>query len=444
MDHKFIKNRDIVLFSFQPWDTELGSNFKDIARELSTFNRVLFVNRALDRISLLRNRNNPQVKARLLSIKYGYEEIVEIQPSLWVQNPRTMVESINWIPFPAVHDWLNKINNRRLATQINAAIHQLGFSNVILLNDNDFIRGRYLKSLVHCTDYIFYKRDYLLGVRYFQRHGPRLEAGTLKDADLVVTNSAYLERLAKKFNPLSFDIGQGFDITNYQNNITFEPEDIAGLKKPVIGFTGFVSYWRIDVETITYIARRLQHCSIVLIGPVDELFDMEDVQDFRNIHFLGYKPPSQLPAYLKHFDVCINPQIRNEITRGNYPRKIDEYLAMGKPVVATETEGMKLFKPYCWLCRNKFEFVENITLILSLPENASSRAEIEKRKAFALTHTWESSIGRLGDAYYQMKFNIKNPGIQETTIHKTNWLQVTSLSCLIAYFLFIFIKFLFF
>ena len=40
-------------------------------------------------------------------------------------------------------------------------------------------------------------------------------------------------------------------------------------------------------------------------------------------------------------DVCINPQKVNPITDGNYPLKIDEYLAMGKPVVATRTHTME-------------------------------------------------------------------------------------------------------
>lgn len=45
---------------------------------------------------------------------------------------------------------------------------------------------------------------------------------------------------------------------------------------------------------------------------------------------------------MSHFDVCMNPQLVNEITIGNYPRKVDEYLALGKPVIATKTLTMDL------------------------------------------------------------------------------------------------------
>ena len=56
-----------------------------------------------------------------------------------------------------------------------------------------------------------------------------------------------------------------------------------------------------------------------------------------NVHFLGAKKTDELASYMEHFDVCINPQVVNDLTIGNYPRKIDEYLAMGKAVVATDT-----------------------------------------------------------------------------------------------------------
>lgn len=445
MNHKFIKNRDIILFSSQPWNTELGSNFKDMALELAQFNRVLFVNRALNRVSLWKGKNNVQVQTRLASVKKSIGELVEVQTGLWLHNPRTILESINWIPFSAIHDFFNKINNRRLAREINKMILRLGFTNTILINDNDFIRGRYLKQLVPCSDYIFYKRDYMLGVRYFQRHGPRLEAGILREADMVVTNSEYLTKQAKKSNRNSYDIGQGCDPSTYAATDVSVPEDIQHFKKPVIGYTGYVSAWRIDVEILIYIAEQLPECSIVLIGPVDILFQTEEVKHLENIYFLGTKPSAELPGYIKYFDVCINPQVLNEITMGNYPRKVDEYLAMGKPVVATATETMRLFKDYCMLCETKLEFVENIKQILDNPGLYMSENERQRRISFALTHTWTKSIGRLGDAYFDAKskppdpvLSINGPGTQ------TSMLQILATCFLVLYLVFIFIKFLFY
>ena len=388
------------MFSFQSWDTEIGSNFKDMAIELARHNRVLFVNRALDRSSLRKNKNDAVTQTRLASIKNGTNEITQVAHNLWVQNPRVIVESINGIPFAAIHDWLNKINGKRLAKEINKTIAQLGFTNAILINDNDFIRGFYLKEMIACSEYIFYIRDYMLGVAFFKRHGPRLEKGVMQKADMVVANSVYLADYARKNNPHSFYIGQGCDFTPFLASHTPVPDDMQNMAHPVIGYTGFVSAWRIDVDIIRHIAERFPSCNIVLVGPVDYLFKKEALSHLKNVHFLGGKPPAMLVNYIKQFDICINPQIVNDITRGNYPRKADEYLAMEKPLVATATDGMKMFEPYCFLCASKEEYAEKIEYIINHPEIVNTDAIKQGRKQFALSHTWEESIGMLGDAYH--------------------------------------------
>jgi teichuronic acid biosynthesis glycosyltransferase TuaH len=448
-EHQFITNRDIVLFSFQPWDTEMGSNFKDMAVELCKRNRVLYVNRALDRASLWKNKETPQVQTRLASIREGIAEIEELQPNLWIQNPRTIVESINWIPLATFHNLLNRINNKRLAREINKAIDRLGFRDVILINDNDFIRGRYLKELVHCTDYIFYKRDYMLGVEYFQRHGPRLETALLKEVNMVAANSAYLADYAKKVNPSSFDIGQGCDTPAQVNHPQTVPPDIQRIPHPVIGYIGHISEWRIDASIISFIAEQLPHCNIVLIGSVDDVFLEHPIRNYSNVFFIGSKPAEQLPAYTAYFDVCINPQLLNDVTNGNYPRKIDEYLAAGKPVVATRTDAMKLFEPYTYLCETREEYVEKIRAVVDQPEKYNTPAEVQRRKAFALSHTWKNSIGRLGDAYFSVKSRATVPMENTESIEKNplaghERIRTIAILCMALYLLFIFVKFIFF
>jgi teichuronic acid biosynthesis glycosyltransferase TuaH len=402
MAHQFIKNRDIVLFSFQPWDTEIGSNFKDMALELAKYNRVLFVNRALDRSYYRKFKNDPKVITRLQSIGQGIGELREIFPNLWIHNPRTLLESINGIPIHTLHDWLNKINNRRLAKEINKIIAQLQFNNVILINDNDFIRGYYLKEMIDCENYIFYIRDFMMGVDFFQRHGARHEAGLMKKADVIVANSAYLADYSKKNNPNSFDIGQGCDLKQFLVSDLPKPSDLQSISHYIVGYVGNISAIRIDPEVIKHIATQLPECQVVLVGPVDKEFPTTELQQIKNIHFLGARQPDALASYVEHFDICINPQILNKVTIGNYPRKVDEYLAMGKPVVATATAAMDMFKEYTWLCNSKEDYVTHIRYLLQHPAEINGKDIKIKRKEFAISHSWENSIGLLGDAYFKV------------------------------------------
>ena len=87
----------------------------------------------------------------------------------------------------------------------------------------------------------------------------------------------------------------------------------------------------------------------------------------------------------------MNPQKINKITIGNYPRKIDEYLALGKPVIATRTKTMSIFEDYVWNCTNADEYVAAIEEALQ----AHSAEQSLRRIEFAHTHTWENSVHKL-------------------------------------------------
>lgn len=390
------------MFSMQPWDAATACNFKEMAIEFAGKNRVLYVNRAADRISLLKHRADPLMQARIATVKNGTDELIAVQQNLWVHNPRTVLESLNWMPFAGLYEAANRINSKRLAKEINKIVQQLGFSDIILINDNDFFRGIDLKELVPCTEYIFYIRDYLNFQPWFRRHGPRMEKKMIEKVDLVVANSLYLANYAAKYNPHSYDIGQGCDLESYLVQDPPVPDDMKNIPHPIIGYSGAISGTRLDKDIFIHIAQQLPQCSVVLVGPVTDGFDDAALKQYNNIHFLGTKAPAQVPNYVFHFDVCINPQLVNQLTVGNYPRKADEYLAMGKPMVATETETMKFFEDHVFLCRNKEEYVERIRAILNNASYQSEEAK-EKRRGFALSHSWTESIGRLGDAFFDHK-----------------------------------------
>lgn len=53
------------------------------------------------------------------------------------------------------------------------------------------------------------------------------------------------------------------------------------------------------------------------------------------MHLLGSRPHAEVPRYLKAFDVAIIPYRLANVTAAIYPAKLNEYLAMGLPVVST-------------------------------------------------------------------------------------------------------------
>ena len=63
----------------------------------------------------------------------------------------------------------------------------------------------------------------------------------------------------------------------------------------------------------------------------------------RNVVFTGLQPYSLLPDIIRSSDICINPFELNNITRDILPNKVFQYLACGKPLVATPLPGTKPF-----------------------------------------------------------------------------------------------------
>ncbi len=385
-----IQNRDIVVIGIQPWDIEIGSNCKNIAIEFSRKNRVLYVNAPLDRISRYKEKNTQKIQHRI-KVQKGIEpDLVKLQDNLWNLNPVGMTESINWISSPSLYDFMNKRNNRIFARAIKSAIGRLDFKNIILFNDSSMFQGLYLKEMLQPATYVYYMRDYLTKNPYWGKQGVRLEPELIRKADVVVNNSTLYAKYGQQFNKHSYMVGQGCDVSlfNDVDNEIFAAADLESIKKPIIGYVGFLSSRRLDIQLINFIARQRPQWNIVLVGPEDDVFKSSSLHQLANVHFLGSRDSSVLPDYIKGFDICMNPQIVNDATIGNYPRKIDEYLAMGKPTIATATEAMEYFKDYAYLGKTHQDYIELIELALA--ENSDEKQK--ERRTFALSHTWENNV----------------------------------------------------
>lgn len=377
---------DFIISTLQAWDSTFGGNAKDIAYELSLQNRVLYINPPI------KNKNKPTTTLR------------NIRKNLWVLDCAFSLFPVNRLPDGFLFDIFNKCNNKKIFKEVNRHAEKLKFRHIIHFCDNDVYRSFYARDFLQADIYIYYRRDNLHPVNYWSRHIKRLEPAIIRKNDLIMCNSAELARYALPYKMpfLIHDIGQGVDLSAYRINHSYDtPEDCKHLPSPLIGYIGALNSARLDIELLYHIAQRRPGYTFLFIGKEDTTFKKHPLRTLPNVRFLGLKPMSQMPAYTKALDVCLNPQAINEITIGNYPRKIDEYLAMGKPVVATRTHTMELFKDYVYLCSSAEEYLVAIDNALTdnSPEIQASRI------AFAHTHSWANCINRI----YKAIDNYENP-----------------------------------
>lgn len=383
-----MKNRNIIIVGQQAWDTEIGSNCKNIALEFAKQNRVLYINPPLDRISKWRGKNDPKVKKRLAVINGKASGIEQITENLITVYPDCLIESVNWLPHQ-LFKLFNKVNNKRFFKAIMPVVEQFNFSNPVLFNDSDIFRSFYLIEQLQPNYSIYYSRDNMLATSYYKKHGAILEPLLIAKNDLCVANSEYLRDYCARYNANSYYVGQGCDFDLFDEYLQkHQQENAARNVKPIIGYVGVLTAARLDIQLIGDIATSCPDWNIELVGPQDEHFQTSNLHHLDNVTFLGSKPVSDLPEFIAGFDVCFNPQVVNELTIGNYPRKIDEYLIMGKPTIATKTESMDAFKKHVKLAENLQEYIEGIKELLQT-DSENLHAE---RSSFARSHSWEKSV----------------------------------------------------
>jgi glycosyltransferase involved in cell wall biosynthesis len=387
-----IKNKTFVITGLQAWDTPIGSNCKNIAEEISKYNKVLYVNYPLDRLTVYRNKNEEYVKKRIKIINGEQSCYEKVNENLTVFYPQIIIESNSKIPTKFLFKLINKYNNKRFAKELRKALIDNNITDFIHFNDSDMYRSFYLKELINPSMSIYYIRDNLIHTKYWGKHGQYVEPQLIRKSNLVVCNSLYYEDYARLYNQKSFMIGQGCDISLFQDNDTMKiPDDIKHISKPIIGYMGYLSGGRLDINLIEFIAKTRPNWNIVLVGPEDDKFKTSNLHSYKNIHFMGSRNMIELPAYIKGFDIAMNPQTLNIFTIGNYPRKIDEYLAMGKPTLATKTKAMEYFADSTYLANNYEEYI-------ILIEKALEEDSLEKqnyRKKVAANHSWENNVAEI-------------------------------------------------
>ncbi|WP_246844900.1 UDP-galactopyranose mutase [Altererythrobacter sp. TH136] len=112
-----------------------------------------------------------------------------------------------------------------------------------------------------------------------------------------------------------------------------DPADQAGFPRPRLGFYGVIDE-RLDLELLATVADARPDWSLVMVGPVVKISE-DDLPRRPNIHYLGGKDYTDLPAYLSGWDAALMPFAINDATKFISPTKTPEYLAAGRPVVCT-------------------------------------------------------------------------------------------------------------
>jgi len=279
-----------------------------------------------------------------------------------------------------------------------STLKKLDFSNPIIwlsrLEMSYFI-GNFDEKMViyHVVD------EYLAYPGVTEEDRERLEHSEkqlLKKADMVIVVSEKLKKSKGVHNENTFLVKNGVDYESYNKALLSNdllPDDIDRLPRPIIGYSGLISQ-RLDLDLIENIASTYTEWSVVLIGMVNDKgceSIMNRLQQMENVHFLGVKNITQVPYYVKGFNVGIIPYKINEETENLSALKLYDFLAIGMPIVTTDFPAVTEFKNVVRVADSKENFTVHIeNVLIEDDENL-----ITERRSIASQNTWEQRVVQL-------------------------------------------------
>src|SRR5206468_6012611 len=123
--------------------------------------------------------------------------------------------------------------------------------------------------------------------------------------------------------------------------------DVSELPRPVLGFAGNITSSKIDFPLLLAVAKAQPRWTFLIVGPSrrESVRELTRLLELPNVHWVGHKPHDQLPQYVAAFDVGLIPYRETAYTRNCFPLKLYEYLAAGKPVVASGLPELRDMEP---------------------------------------------------------------------------------------------------
>jgi glycosyltransferase involved in cell wall biosynthesis len=221
----------------------------------------------------------------------------------------------------------------------------------------------------------------------------RRERELLAIADVVFAGGPKICEEKRRYNSNCYSIGCGVDAAHFakaSDPETVLPADVAELPGPVFGYIGVVDE-RLDYELIANLADANREGSVVMVGPWTKV-DRSKFPERANLHWLGARDYSELPAYAKRFDVCLMPFALNEATEFINPTKALEYMATGRPIVSTPVEDVvRQFDDVVKVVAPADDFAAACRRAAQRP----NRARVRRGLKLAARNSWEAIVEKL-------------------------------------------------
>lgn len=388
-----LSGQSIICFAGEDWWYHHPHSKNHILKRLAKQNKVLFVNSLTMGLPSV---SNPdfflKIRRKLWSCLRWLRKVPE---GLYVMTP---------ISFPLYGSRLGRTINRwLLLVQLRLVALLCGLRNpviwVAIPSAADIAQALKPELLLYqVSDKYEANEDSALSIDIVRQWDQQLK----RQAAVVMYSGRKLFQESE--SPRRYFLEQAVDFDHFAIEADQTAPEVAKIPRPVLGYFGYMDYV-MDVALMEEVAKRRPGWHWLLIGGKSNLVRFNSP----NFHYVGPKPYSDLPRYLRHIDVCVLPWSQgNVFTSYGSAIKVREYLATGKPVVISplyeylETPGVRVY-------RTADEFIAAVEDSL-LNETLADRAF---RQSVVRNCTWDVRAREVGELIKKLLTTGQNKSVKE-------------------------------
>jgi teichuronic acid biosynthesis glycosyltransferase TuaH len=395
-----IKGKNIICISQTTWHGEFTKSTVQLLSLLAEHNNIFFVEYPFtlkDVVMSMLGKQKAQV-SRMLGFKKRIVDEKTENGAVVKHLVMPPVLPIDFIKNKTAFKFLFGINIYLYKHQLLKVIKKYDLNNPIIMTAYNPMFGLPMIGQLKEFLNVYYCYDGM----DTRRHKSRIfniEKEFCTKVDGIITTSDFLNSEKKKLNNNSFVVKNGVD---YNLFVPFAKNSVSKSTTPKkIGYIGTLDQ-RFDIDMVEHSVKEVPEVLFEFTGYLLNNTIVERLSKYPNVSFFGPIKANEVPKLLAKYDLGIIPYIMDEVNKNIYPLKINEYLAVGVPVVMTAFANLTDFKNIVQVADTKEEFKEQILNELTNDNDTL----IKERIAFAKQNSWEGraiEFGNILEKFYNDK-----------------------------------------
>lgn len=385
-----IQGQDIVCISNTSWFGKYAKSTVLLLERLAKNNRVLFVEHHYTLADIwytLRGRQQAPVH-QMMGFSPRLHEIETVVGSKLyrlVLPPSIPVFFLkNEKRFARFFRFNTSVYRRVLKKQLR----RLGMDRPLVITAYNPFYGLAMLHKLNERAHIYYCYDGVEPSYYGQRIF-RYEEEFSRQADAVICSSDFLREGKRALNANTYVVKNGVNFPLFNR---YAKTKLHRRERKKVGFIGSLDP-RFDIDTVEYAVQQLPDYDFEFTGDMRNRQMRNRLEHYPNVSFFDPVLPEQVPPLLSRYDLGIIPYLMNEVNKNIYPLKINEFLAVGVPVVMTAFADLPEFRGLVIAAENKEDFVQG----LRQAAREDSEELINRRTEFARANSWDERTEAFGE-----------------------------------------------